>query len=266
MAKFIGVRHVGLPAKNIAPLKAFYTDVMGMVVMRESNADGPFGVTLFMTSHPDKEDHEVVFFQTMPELAHTAVEVESLADLKKFYREIKERGIPIKYALNHGNSFSFYFDDPEGNMLEVYWPIYVRFLQNYAEPIDFDLPEEELMRVVDQVTKQFGTPIPTMPKMAKFIGVHHVGRWGKNLATLKAFYTDVMGMSVQRESPPEASFGSSLFLSSHPDKEDHEIVFFGTKPELAHTAFKVASLVLRSSLALSFLPAKPIGRICLLCL
>jgi len=102
--------------------------------------------------------------------------------------------------------------------------------------------------------------------MAKFIGVRHVGLPAKNIAPLKAFYTDVMGMVVMRESNADGPFGVTLFMTSHPDKEDHEIVFFGTKPELAHTAFKVASLVLRSSLALSFLPAKPIGRICLLCL
>jgi catechol-2,3-dioxygenase len=32
------------------------------------------------------------------------------------------RGIPIKFAFNHWVSFAFYFDDPDGHMIEVYWP------------------------------------------------------------------------------------------------------------------------------------------------
>ena len=33
-----------------------------------------------------------------------------------------DRNIPIKFAANHHAFFAFYFDDPDGNMIEVYWP------------------------------------------------------------------------------------------------------------------------------------------------
>jgi catechol 2,3-dioxygenase-like lactoylglutathione lyase family enzyme len=161
MSSFIGIRHVGLGAKNLATLKAFYRDVMGMTVVRESPADAPFGATLFLSGHPDEEDHEVVFFETKPEFAHTAFKVASLAELLTFYREVKERGVPIKYALNHGNSLSFYFDDPEGHMIEIYWATHVRVPQNLADPIDLDLPEEELLREVERMARQLGVRAPS---------------------------------------------------------------------------------------------------------
>jgi len=35
---------------------------------------------------------------------------------------LSSRPIPTKFLGNYGVSFAFYFDDPDGNMIEVYWP------------------------------------------------------------------------------------------------------------------------------------------------
>lgn len=160
MSSFIGVRHVGLAAKNPAALAEFYRKVMGMTVVGESSADAFFGTTLFLSAHPEEEDHEMVFFDN-PMLAHTAFKVASLGDLQTFYRQIKEQGLPIKVMLNHGGSLAFYFDDPEGNMIEIYWATGVHVRQPYAHPIDLDLPEEELLRDVMRVAESFGLPVPS---------------------------------------------------------------------------------------------------------
>ncbi|MBV9691083.1 MAG: VOC family protein [Ktedonobacteraceae bacterium] len=155
MSSFIGVRHVGLAAKDPAALAAFYRDVMGMTVVGETPANSPLGATLFLGGHPEEENHDVVFFSN-PAFAHTAFRMASLGKLLTFYRQIKQRGLPIKMALNHGSSLAFYFDDPEGNMIEIYWATNVRVRHPYADPIDFDLSEEELLRDVERVAQQFG--------------------------------------------------------------------------------------------------------------
>ena len=156
MSSFLGVRHVGLAAKNPAALATFYRDVMGMTVMGESPADSPWGATLFLSAHPEEEDHEIVFFGNGA-LAHTAFRVASLGELLTFYRQIKQQSLPIKFASNHVASLAFYFEDPEGNMIEIYWATNVRGArQPIAEPIDLDLPQEELLREVERVAEQFG--------------------------------------------------------------------------------------------------------------
>ncbi len=71
-----------------------------------------------------------------------------------------KRGVPIKYALNHGVALSFYFDDPEGHTIEIYWPTNVRVRQFVADPIDLDLPEE-LLREVERVAGRFGRRAPS---------------------------------------------------------------------------------------------------------
>ena len=159
MSSFIGVRHVGLAAKNPAALATFYREVMGMTVRGESGADSPFGATVFLSAHPDEENHEIVFFGN-PALAHTAFRVASLQELLTFYRRIKEQKVPIRYAFNHLASLSFYFEDPEGHLIEIYWATNVRGArQPIGEPIDFDLPEEELLREVERLAQQYGLSV-----------------------------------------------------------------------------------------------------------
>jgi len=155
MSNFIGVRHVGLAAKNPAALAAFYRDVLGMTVVGESPADSPVGATLFVSRHPDEEDHDIVLFDN-PALAHTALKVASLGELREWHRQIKERGLPVKFAFNHGASLAFYFDDPEGHMIEIYWATPVRVRQPVLQPIDLDAPEEELRREVERGAESFG--------------------------------------------------------------------------------------------------------------
>ena len=164
MPNVLGVRHVGLAAKNLAALKAFYRDVLGMTVVRETSADAPFGATLFLVHPGGEEDHDLVFFAD-PLATHTAFEVASLAELKTAYREVKARGVPIKMAVNHGVQLSFYFEDPEGHLIEIYWLTPVRNLPvGLADPLDFDLPEEELRREVERTARRFGLPAPAMSR------------------------------------------------------------------------------------------------------
>ena len=96
MSDFFGVRHVGLPAKNLAALAQFYCEVMGMRITRENTTDAPFGASVFLARHPEEEDHDLVFFENAT-LAHTAFKVASLTELKAWHRQIRERGIPVKF-------------------------------------------------------------------------------------------------------------------------------------------------------------------------
>jgi catechol-2,3-dioxygenase len=154
MVRFVGICHVGIGAKDPAALAAFYRDVMGMTVVGGSPAGHEqFGASAFLSSRPDDENHEIAIFAD-PYFKHTAFKVKTLAELRAFYREIRERGLPIKMQLNHGCSLAFYFDDPEGNMIEVYWPTNVHNWQPYGDPIDLDASEDELRRDVERVARE----------------------------------------------------------------------------------------------------------------
>ena len=137
----IGVRHVGLSSRNPAALAEFYQAVLGLQVVPTETA--ALGASAFLSSRPEEESHEIALF-TNPEIRHVAFKVASLAELRSFYQRICARKLPVKMAANHGASLAFYFDDPDGNMIEVYWPTGVKCRQPFIEPLDLTQREEAL--------------------------------------------------------------------------------------------------------------------------
>ena len=91
-----------------------------------------------------------------PAFAHIAFKVSSLVELRSSYARVVERNIPIKFLANHGVSFAFYFDDPDGNMIEVYWPTgeLSRSLQPQMEPLDLSQPDEALLEKIGATRAQ----------------------------------------------------------------------------------------------------------------
>ena len=150
----IGVRHVGLSARDPAALAAFYRDVLGLQVVPTDTST--LGATAFLSSHPAEGSLDLAFFAN-PAYQHTAFEVRSLADLRAFHQRVLGRGVPIKMALNHGVSLSFYFVDPEGHMVEVYWPTGVACRPRHGEPIDLTRSEEALRRDAAELAAQAST-------------------------------------------------------------------------------------------------------------
>jgi catechol-2,3-dioxygenase len=159
MATISGFYHVGMAAHDPAALAAFYRDALGMTITGGSDEGSPFGKTAFLSSRPEEENHELAIFAT-PMYRHFAFKVASLADLRALHRQITARGIPIKLALNHGCSLAFYFDDPEGNMIEVYWPTGLHNYQPYGDPLDLDASDADLIEEVAGIAARAGLSLP----------------------------------------------------------------------------------------------------------
>ena len=116
-----------------------------MEIVGGSAPDHPIGGSAFLSSRPNEESHEVALFAD-PAFAHIAFKVSSLSELRSLHARVVQRGIPIKFTFNHGVSFAFYFDDPDGNMIEVYWPTGdLSRRQPHAEPLDLSQPDEVLL-------------------------------------------------------------------------------------------------------------------------
>lgn len=160
MARTLGVRHVGIAARDPAALADFYREILGLTITGGSRADDArVGASAFLSGHPDEENHEIVFFANRA-FAHTAFRVESLADLRAIYQDVLARGIPIKRSVNHGCSLAFYFDDPEGNTIEVYWATNVHNHQPYGDPVDLSATDAALIAEVERVASSVGMVMP----------------------------------------------------------------------------------------------------------
>ena len=156
MVEFVGPRHVGWGVKDPIALAKFYQEVMGMEVVSQTPADAPVGLTLFLSRHPEEGLHHDLVFFANPMFAHTAFEVASLADLLKFFQEVKGKGVPITFTFNHGFWLSFYFNDPEGHSIEIFWRTGAKVPNDWqVYPIDLERTEEDLMREVTAMVEHF---------------------------------------------------------------------------------------------------------------
>jgi catechol-2,3-dioxygenase len=140
----LGVGHVALSSPDPAQLAGFYHEVLGMQIVDERGPDGVFGPSVLLSGRPEEEHHEIAIF-SRPELAHTAFKVAALADLRTLYREIEARGVSMIGSFTFGVSLAFFFQDPAGNPIEIYWPTGVSRTLPGIRPIDLRASPEALL-------------------------------------------------------------------------------------------------------------------------
>ena len=73
--------------------------------------------------------------------------VDSVTELKEFYRLFKKEGIRIQRVVSHGNAFGMYAQDPEDNTIEIYYKTGFPVPQPHGEPIDLEMSDEELLSI-----------------------------------------------------------------------------------------------------------------------
>jgi catechol-2,3-dioxygenase len=119
------------------------------------SAASPLGAAAFLSSDPAKASLNLALFAN-PALQHTAFQVRSLGDLRALHEWVIGMGVPVKMVLSHGVSLSFYFHDPEGHLIEVYWPTGISCRVLHGDPIDLTRSEEELRRDVAKLAARAG--------------------------------------------------------------------------------------------------------------
>jgi len=68
-----------------------------------------------------------------------------VGDLKAMHGRLREAGIKEFRVVTHGNAWSVYFGDPEGNRCEVFVDTPWHTPQPPAEPFDIEAPVEAIM-------------------------------------------------------------------------------------------------------------------------
>ena len=143
--------HVAIHVWDLAAMAAFYEGVLG-VIRSDQGRGANFPVDfIFYTADPT-EHHQFVLVTGRPREATFSVAnqlsflVHSLDDLRTIQaRAIAHGAREFRYT-THGNAWSFYFLDPEGNRIEIYThtPWYVP--QPHGVPFDLAKSNEEIQR------------------------------------------------------------------------------------------------------------------------
>jgi catechol 2,3-dioxygenase len=146
--------HCGIYVSDVGQQVDFYTRVLGLIVSDRGVSARMGNELAFLTAATDHH-HQVVFISgRAPQGASTvnqlSFKVGGLDELKAMFARARDAGVSDIRQINHGNALSFYFNDPEGNGIEVYMdtPWYVP--QPHGVPIDLSLPSDRLMAEAEQ--------------------------------------------------------------------------------------------------------------------
>jgi len=121
MPRINKVGHVVLNVKDVETSVKFYTEALGMEVMRLRENSAAF--LSFGTQH-----HDIALFKA-PEgaemgtlgLNHIAFQIEGgETELRQLYGRLVQHGAKVDYTTDHGMTHSVYFFDPDGNRLEIF--------------------------------------------------------------------------------------------------------------------------------------------------
>jgi catechol 2,3-dioxygenase len=142
--------HVGVYAHDKAKLEQFYTTVLGLLVT--DSGPGRNGVELTFLSSSPENHHQFVLVTGRPDTAgfnpinQISFMVDSLAELREVHRRALDHGATDMRVVSHGNAWSCYFKDPEGNTVEAYLDTPFHEPQPHGVPFDLSKSDEEILR------------------------------------------------------------------------------------------------------------------------
>lgn len=142
--------HFGIFVHDLAKMEAFYRAVFELEPTDRGQGHSLKYDLVFLSADPTKH-HQLVLasgrpadaaFSTVMQLSFM---VDDLGQLRAARDRAKAQGIEDFLTIDHGNSWSMYFNDPEGNRIEVYvdTPFYVA--QPHSGELDLSLSDEEIL-------------------------------------------------------------------------------------------------------------------------
>lgn len=146
--------HFGLYVRDVERMVRFYSDVLGLMVTDRGRV-GPEKKELVFLSADPTEHHQFAIMEGRPEddgfnvIQQLSFLVESLEELRVLYRRLVAEDSKIERSVSHGNAWSVYFYDPEGNRDEVYCHTPWHVPQPHAMLIDLSLPRAEIERLTE---------------------------------------------------------------------------------------------------------------------
>ena len=115
--------HANIRVRDVERSEKFYTEVLGLHVTQRR------GFTVFMSAR--EHSHELAIGAMGPDVLepdatrigtnHFAWEVDSFAELQAMVHHLNEKGVQILRSRNNSFSTGIYFNDPDGNGLEIYY-------------------------------------------------------------------------------------------------------------------------------------------------
>ena len=156
--------HFGFHVRDLDRMIEYYNKTLGLIVTdRGSYYMG--GEIAFLSRDP-AEHHQIVLASgrsddgSMKLINQISFRLDSLEDLQTYYHWLVSRRVADMNPRNHGNAWSIYFRDPEGNRIELYTSSDWYVGQPFGDPLDLTLSADEIRSRTAQRVKADPTSMP----------------------------------------------------------------------------------------------------------
>jgi catechol 2,3-dioxygenase len=119
--------HVVVLVRDMEEMIDFYTNVLGFEITDRGMLPGSDDSEVVFMSQVGTDHHQIAFAggsrdeKPPNSVHHFAFRVDSLDDVKLMDKRLAADGrVKDRLPLTHGNAWSIYFSDPEGNGIEVF--------------------------------------------------------------------------------------------------------------------------------------------------
>ena len=150
------VSHFEIRARDQAAMEKFYTETLGFIVSDRGvlNAGPMKGRELIFLSHSPDEHHQIVLIPRDVTdqgggIGHVAFRVDSLDEVRRAYEKVRELPHTKPEPVSHGNTWSVYFRDPEGNRIEIFTQTPWHTTQPCRFDVDYDQPDAALKQATE---------------------------------------------------------------------------------------------------------------------
>lgn len=207
-----GFHHVTMVAHDIQRTFAFYSGVLGFdLVKRTVNFDSPNSYHLYFGVGVGRPGTILTFFEWpgSPKGAwgvggvhHVALSVATYEGLLQWKRRLMDHGVGVDGPLDRGYFQSLYFQDPDGQILEIATAGPGYTIDEPADRLGASLvtpPEERLSGGRDLDTIRATTwpdPVPVVTPDIALKGIHHVSAITGDLSAAGHFYEEALGLRL----------------------------------------------------------------------
>ncbi len=143
--------HAVMYVRDLDAMLDFYTKILGFEVTDRGSVGPPGAPEIVFLSQVETDHHQLAFLPVRQgdappnTINHMAFRTGCLADVPEMAERLEKDGRATELKpITHGNAWSVYFKDPEGNGVEIFCdtPWHVR--QPQARPLKLTMSDEEL--------------------------------------------------------------------------------------------------------------------------
>ena len=210
-----GFHHITMVSRDAARTLAFYRGLLGLRLVKQTvNFEDPSAYHLYFGDEAGRAGSIVTFFEWpharrghpgVGGVHHLALGVGTPQAQLQWKRRLTDAGVPVSGPLDRGYFKSIYFEDPDGQILEIATagPGYV-----------IDEPQDALGQVLlVPPAKRMPTgrderaiaaanhpePVPTITEGMRLQGIHHISGITDDLERASDFYTEALGLSLVKK-------------------------------------------------------------------